>query len=185
MEVINHILEDYLRCYVAEKQNDWVDLLPWAELHYNTATHSVQPYKQNTLRAQRSHKLAKRYYEPFEIIARIERVAYTLALPVGSRVHDVFHVSNLKHCTSRRTTDPISWPDEFIDQHPVTKPERVVGYRRIQRGPDEVAQVKVQWRAPEHHTTSWEDLDYMRRSYPQLALEDEDIFKEGRMIWRE
>ncbi|CAM8959252.1 unnamed protein product [Rhodiola kirilowii] len=36
-EVINRIMEDYLRCYVAEKQNNWVDLLPWAELHYNTA----------------------------------------------------------------------------------------------------------------------------------------------------
>ncbi|CAM8887799.1 unnamed protein product [Rhodiola kirilowii] len=39
-EVINRILEDYLRCYVAEAQNKWVDFLHWAEFHYNSAKHS-------------------------------------------------------------------------------------------------------------------------------------------------
>lgn len=39
-EVINRILEDYLRCYVTESHKDWLQYLPWAELHYNTALHS-------------------------------------------------------------------------------------------------------------------------------------------------
>ncbi|CAM8971233.1 unnamed protein product [Rhodiola kirilowii] len=39
-EVLNRILEDYLRCFVNTNQKNWPDLLPWAELHYNTAKQS-------------------------------------------------------------------------------------------------------------------------------------------------
>ncbi|CAM8987449.1 unnamed protein product [Rhodiola kirilowii] len=40
-EVLNRVLEDYLRCYVNENQTNWPELLPWAELHYNTAQHTA------------------------------------------------------------------------------------------------------------------------------------------------
>ncbi|GKA14319.1 putative reverse transcriptase domain-containing protein [Tanacetum coccineum] len=44
-------------------------------------------------------KLALRYVGPFEILERIGPVAYRLRLPEElSRVHDTFHVSNLKKC---------------------------------------------------------------------------------------
>ncbi|GJR31723.1 putative reverse transcriptase domain-containing protein [Tanacetum coccineum] len=43
--------------------------------------------------------LAPRYVGPFEILERISPVAYRLKLPEElSRVHDTFHVSNLKKC---------------------------------------------------------------------------------------
>lgn len=42
-------------------------------------------------------KLSPRYVGPFEILERIEVVAYQLALPSSlSGIHDVFHVSMLK-----------------------------------------------------------------------------------------
>jgi hypothetical protein len=41
-------------------------------------------------------KLAKRYCGPFEILGKIGRVAYMLALSASIRVHNVFHVSLLK-----------------------------------------------------------------------------------------
>nr|GEV11275.1 putative reverse transcriptase domain-containing protein [Tanacetum cinerariifolium] len=44
-------------------------------------------------------KLAPRYVGPFEILERIDLVAYRLRLPKElSEVHDTFHVSNLKKC---------------------------------------------------------------------------------------
>lgn len=39
-EVVNRILEDYLRCFVSEDQKNWTDLLTWGEYSYNTARHS-------------------------------------------------------------------------------------------------------------------------------------------------
>ena len=36
-EVINRMIENYLRCYCSYHQNDWDDLLPAAEFAYNSA----------------------------------------------------------------------------------------------------------------------------------------------------
>ena len=58
-------------------------------------------------------KLAPRYIGPFRILAKRGEVAYQLELPPHlSRVHDVFHVSQLRRCFS----DPIRGVDhETLD----------------------------------------------------------------------
>jgi hypothetical protein len=44
-------------------------------------------------------KLAPRYIGPFKVLERCGEVAYQLELPESlTRVHDVFHVSQLKKC---------------------------------------------------------------------------------------
>jgi hypothetical protein len=39
-EQVNQELEQYLRLFCSERQNDWADLLPMAEFHYNNHIHS-------------------------------------------------------------------------------------------------------------------------------------------------
>ena len=36
-EVMNRMVENYLRCYCSYRQDDWADLLPSAEFAYNSA----------------------------------------------------------------------------------------------------------------------------------------------------
>ena len=56
----------------------------------------LQPYKQLSLKQQGKNKLAPNFYGPYQLIHNIIRVAYELKLPETSRIHNVFHLSNLK-----------------------------------------------------------------------------------------
>ncbi|GJY35168.1 hypothetical protein Tco_0420546 [Tanacetum coccineum] len=58
----------------------------------------VSPWK-GVMRFKKKGKLASRYVGPFEILKRIDLVAYRLKLLEElNSVHDTFHVSNIKKC---------------------------------------------------------------------------------------
>ncbi|GKA06256.1 retrovirus-related pol polyprotein from transposon TNT 1-94, partial [Tanacetum coccineum] len=60
----------------------------------------VSPWK-GVVRFGKRGKLNPRYVGPFKVIERVGTVAYKLELPQQlSRVHNTFHVSNLKKCMS-------------------------------------------------------------------------------------
>ncbi|GJV97106.1 hypothetical protein Tco_1548683 [Tanacetum coccineum] len=60
----------------------------------------VSPWK-GVVRFGKRGKLNPRYVDPYKVIERVRTVAYKLDLPPQlSRVHNTFHVSNLKKCLS-------------------------------------------------------------------------------------
>ena len=56
----------------------------------------LQPYRQSSLKKKGAEKLKPRFYGPYRIIRKVGEVAYELELPQESKIHNVFHVSNLK-----------------------------------------------------------------------------------------
>lgn len=72
------------RCFRESQVGEWVYL-------------KLQPYVQISVALRANHKLAFKYYGPYQILERLGQVASRLHAPAHSSVHPVFHVSLLKH----------------------------------------------------------------------------------------
>ncbi|XP_026450795.1 uncharacterized protein LOC113350907 [Papaver somniferum] len=56
----------------------------------------LQPYRQSSIAPRKNLKLSAKYYGPFLVLQKIGSIAYKLQLPLSSRIHPIFHVSQLK-----------------------------------------------------------------------------------------
>ncbi|XP_026429029.1 uncharacterized protein LOC113324992 [Papaver somniferum] len=98
----------------------------------------LQPYKQSS-----NLELSARYYGPFEVIQKVVTVAYKLKLTVGSRIHPVFHVSQLKKTIGQHLTPSASLP--LIDTFGafIVLPVIVLDHRESLRGGTVIHQVLI------------------------------------------
>ena len=66
--------------------------------------------KQTSLQYSKNHKLAPKFYDPYQVQKRMGRVAYALDIPNKGKIHDVFHVSCLKNNLGSTTHIQIELP---------------------------------------------------------------------------
>ncbi|KAL8096067.1 hypothetical protein AgCh_037140 [Apium graveolens] len=67
----------------------------------------LQPYRQCSLARRPFEKLVARFYGPFTVLERIGQVAYKLELPDSSKIHSIFHVSQLKRYIGDQPANPM------------------------------------------------------------------------------
>nr|GEY85543.1 putative reverse transcriptase domain-containing protein [Tanacetum cinerariifolium] len=121
-------------------------------------------------------KLNPRYVGPFKVLEIVGDVAYKLDLPEElSRVHNTFHVSNLKKC---HADEPLAVPLDglhFDDKlHFVEEPVKIVDreVKRLKRSriplQSRIPLVKVRWNSKRGPEFTWEREDQFRKKYLHL-----------------
>nr|GFD04658.1 putative reverse transcriptase domain-containing protein [Tanacetum cinerariifolium] len=105
-----------------------------------------------------------------KVIARVGSVAYKLELPKElSKVHNKFHVSNLKKCYANEPLavplDGLHFDDKIqIVEEPVEIMDRKVKQLRNNRVPI----VKVRWNSRRGPEFTWEREDQFKKKYQHL-----------------
>ncbi|PNY01683.1 retrotransposon-related protein [Trifolium pratense] len=123
-------------------------------------------------RALRSRKLTPRFIGPYQILGRVGKVAYRIALPPSlSNLHNVFHVSQLRKYVPDPThvieVDDVQVRENLTVE---TIPLRIEGRQVKKLRNKEIASVKVVWGGPAGESATWELEDDMKKSYPELFL---------------
>ncbi|GJU57413.1 putative reverse transcriptase domain-containing protein [Tanacetum coccineum] len=129
----------------------------------------VSPWK-GVVHFGKRGKLNPRYVRPFKVIERVGSIAYKLELPGElTRVHNTFHVSNLKKCYAEEPLavplDGLHFDDklQFVEE-PVEIMDREV--KRLRKS--HVPIVKVRWNSRRGPEFTWEHKDQFKKKYPHL-----------------
>jgi hypothetical protein len=117
-------------------------------------------------------KLGPRYIRPFRILKKCGSVAYKLDLPPSlGRVHDIFHVSQLKKCL-KAIVDVVlldvtpleadlSYPEHLIKV--LDQKDRVTRRKTIKF-------FKIQWINHSEEKATWESDDFLCSRHPDFVL---------------
>ncbi|GMJ08032.1 hypothetical protein HRI_004472400 [Hibiscus trionum] len=127
----------------------------------------LQPYRQQSVQHKVSQKLAPKWFGPFKIVSKIGSTAYKLELPIGSKIHPVFHASQLKKRIGSdvfSTELPLIGPDGGISKEPV----RIIDRRIGRKGNRAVTEVLVEWSNTFPEDATWEVLHQLQQQFPDF-----------------
>ena len=115
-------------------------------------------------------KLKPHYVRPFEILERIEVVAYSLALPPSlDKVRNVFHVSMVRKC--------LSDPDQIVELQPLQfeknlsyaeHPIKILDVQERQLRNRTQTFLKIQWSRHSEREATWELQSEMRNYFSYI-----------------
>ncbi|XP_026439744.1 uncharacterized protein LOC113338566 [Papaver somniferum] len=134
----------------------------------------LQPYRKTSVAIRKNFKLSPKYFGPFEVIQRICAVAYKLKLPVGSRIHPIFYVSQLKKKIGLNAATMPQLPQVDHNVHYVIEPLDILDRRLTLRNNSSVPQVLVHWSNSSLEDATWADTVHIQSQFPDFILEDKD-----------
>ena len=129
----------------------------------------VSPTK-GVMRFGRKGKLSPKFIGPYEILDRVGSVAYRLALPLElERVHNVFHVSQLK----RYIPDPSHVLEpEVVELDPNLSyeeyPIKILDSKTRETRSNVTRLLKILWSNHGTEEATWEAEEEMKNKYPHL-----------------
>ncbi|CAM0951142.1 unnamed protein product [Alopecurus aequalis] len=124
----------------------------------------LQPHVQNSVLRRSNNKLAFRYFGPYKVNRCINPVAYEMDLPAESKIHPVFHVSQMRKFLRPGTPSSITLP-VITDIGPV--PVKILSSRWHNTSTGRHEQVQVQWPPDCELDITWEDKIELKHKFPE------------------
>nr|GEY30199.1 putative reverse transcriptase domain-containing protein [Tanacetum cinerariifolium] len=116
-------------------------------------------------------KLNPRYVGPFQVLAKVRAISYKLEFPQElSRVHNMFHVSNLKKCYSGEPLANLLEGLHIDDKlHFVEESVKIIDHEVKWLRQSCVPIVKVRWTSCRGPEFTWEREDQFKKKHPYLS----------------
>jgi hypothetical protein len=113
------------------------------------------------------------------VLEHIGEVAYKLDLPEHSRVHPVFHVSQLKQCLGpgQQVQTQFSFTDNVFQV-----PGCILQQRVRQHGLRTVTQVLIKWSGAPAGDATWEDMEALKQQFPLAPAWGQAGFQERGIV---
>lgn len=128
----------------------------------------LHPYRQKSLIKRPSHKLAPRFYGPFQIASKVGPVAYRLKLPANSKLHPVFHVSLLKLKIGDHTPVSVTLPPFDSTGSFSLIPQRVLDMAVERKRQRSVTKWLIQWAGLPESDSTWEEAHSIMNRFPNF-----------------
>ena len=122
-------------------------------------------YRQSTIVNRQSLKLSAKFFGLYRVLKKIGAVACKLELSDGSRVHPVFHVSQLKLHIGPVVSQcplPLITEEGVLDKKPVS----ILDRRLVNKHGLPVTEVLVRWKNSFLKDFTWENFTTLMQKYP-------------------
>ena len=124
-------------------------------------------------------KLSAKYYGPFQIEARVREVAYRLHLPPTTKIHLVFHVSQLKKAVGNHFVE-LELPLKLaLDHFDSSEPIAILTSRERNIDGGSITEWLIQWKNKPMEEATWETIVDIKIQFTHFCLEDKVGFSRG------
>lgn len=134
----------------------------------------LQPYGQNYVMVRRIHKLSKRFYGPYNIVKVVGEFAFKLDFPLTSKIHPIFHGSQLKTCLDPTTQSFIALINA-VDNQPLIQPLVVLDWEQAENNDN--LQLLIQWEGLSPKDATQKPFSDIKNTYPHSLLKDKVYFE--------
>ncbi|XP_071739965.1 uncharacterized protein [Rutidosis leptorrhynchoides] len=105
------------------------------------------------------------------VVKQVGQVAYQLQLPHTSRIHPVFHVSQLKLHNGSPPVEMSKIPTVNQDDLLIVEPAKILDRRLTKKGDGATISLLVQWQNGSADDATWEVIEDFQQRFPDFNLD--------------
>ncbi|XP_026419776.1 uncharacterized protein LOC113315733 [Papaver somniferum] len=129
---------------------------------------------ENFSSTQEEFEVIYKIFGPYQILARLGKVAYKIKLPTNCKIHPVFHVSQLKPKLGAGLLTQTTLPSLDSNGSMKVTPFKVLATKTVKKHQQLVEQILVNWTHSSEADATWEDNSVIKKQFPKFILEDKN-----------